>query len=95
MRFFIWASQLLVILAGLNLGFVGFFEVNPIEALISCPMFLSLFYALVGFAALVLTISKIAGYCMCGADCKCGCNCATEAKHSCCCSEQKVKKAKK
>ncbi len=95
MRFFIWASQLLVILAGLNLGFVGFFEVNPIEALISCPMFLSLFYALVGFAALVLTISKIAGYCMCGADCKCGGNCASEVKHSCCCSEQKGKKAKK
>ncbi len=95
MRFFIWASQLLVILAGLNLGFVGFFEVNPIEALISCPMFLSLFYALVGFAALVLAISKIAGYCMCGADCKCGGSCASEVKHSCCCGEQKGKKAKK
>lgn len=89
MRFFIWASQLLVILAGLNLGFVGFFEVNPIEAFISCPMFLSLFYALVGFAALLLAITKITGYCGCGTDCKCGCNC------TCGSNEQKTKKGKK
>ncbi len=96
MRFLIYVSQILVILAGLNIGFIGFFEVNPIEALIPCPMYLSLLYALIGLAALLLALIKVAGKYILGDGCGCGCGCCT-CGPECTCGEgeQKAKKAKK
>ena len=52
MSAFDWITSVLVIIGGLNWGFIGFFDWNLVEAILGTGIITTIIYALVGLSSL-------------------------------------------
>lgn len=64
MKFLWWLALVLVVLGGLNMGLVGFFNYDLLNTLLGeWPVVVTVAYDVVGVAAVVLFVSSIAHNC--------------------------------